>query len=79
MSARTITTREELDAMPVGSVVRYDGGTFPVAAIKNWQSKHPRKDGTPLSEWLVTGDIDAIDTGEITLPAVALWEPSIRG
>lgn len=72
---RTITTQAELDALPVGSMVKFNGAAFPLAAVKNWESKHPRKDGTPLSEWLTTGYEDPFDTGDLDFPAVILWEP----
>lgn len=72
---RTITTRAELDALPIGAVVKCGGTECTLVAVKDWESMHPRKDGTPLSEWSVAGYVNASDTGDIDLPAVVLWEP----
>ncbi|MDQ5861777.1 MAG: hypothetical protein M3536_05895 [Actinomycetota bacterium] len=70
---RTITTAAELDALPVGSVIRTSGHEDhfdPRVAVKTgfWMSE---------SEWEVADAEDfCLDSGELDdLPATVLWEP----
>ncbi len=77
-AARTITTREELDALPVGSVVvcpdrvDQDGDVWGEGA---WQkTDDPDIPGRPWFYW-------AMDFGEpsseVPLPAVLVWRPEV--
>jgi hypothetical protein len=70
---RTITTAKELDALPVGTVVRTSGDEDrldPRIAVKTgfWTSE---------SEWEVADSNDfCLDSGELDdLPATVLYEP----
>ena len=58
---RTITTQEELDAAPIGAVIR-DAG--------DWVLEKATK-----STWFNPGDEIAANTAQ--LPAVVLWEPEV--
>lgn len=71
---RIITTAEELDALPAGSVVRTSGvedQSEPRVAVKAgfWMNE---------SEWEVADtEYFCLDSGELDdLPATVLWEPS---
>jgi hypothetical protein len=71
---RIITTAEELDALPVGSVVRMSGTSEDArVAVKDgtWKSE---------SEWFVAdGDEWCLDSTELDdLPATVLHEPEAR-
>lgn len=64
-----LNTPEEADWLPVEAIVRQLDG---LPARKRWQSKHPRKDGRPLSEWEdITGD--DYDTYQLDFPLTVLW------
>jgi hypothetical protein len=70
---RTVTTVEELDALPVGSVIRtggYGGQYAPRIAEKNGKTED-------LSYWQVAGpdDIDVTSDELDDLPATVLYAP----
>lgn len=68
MTARTITTAAELDALPVGSVVRTARGAV--------ATRHERARGTVLG-WLVAGYFGPqVLYADTDLPAVILHDPS---
>jgi hypothetical protein len=67
---RTITTPEELDALPVGSVVLNRG--------RSWQRYEPRTVGNyEYNIWQCPdgGFVRDIETGSLILPATVLHEP----
>lgn len=59
---RTITTVEELDALPEGSVILTNGG-----------EDSAQKDGE--GEWYLWGGDFGLDSEDTHLPAIVLWEP----
>lgn len=67
--ATVLNTPEEADWLPVEAIVRQDDGK---PAHKFWQSRHPRKDGRPLSEWEDLTD-DGFDTELLCFPVTVLW------
>jgi hypothetical protein len=63
---RTVSTDEELDALPVGSVV--DGGTGFIYEKFAWE------DDPEFPWWFTTGDKRHYSSKQISLPATVLYE-----
>ena len=71
MAPRTITTVEELEALPVESMVR-DGLGF---TYDKWWDE----DGSEYNWWATTGDRREYSSKKIALPATVLHEPRAAG
>ena len=69
--ARVIETIEELDALPVGAVIRY--WDSPHAEPGVWQRADCPAHESPW--WICTGVETPFDTAEIPLPVTVLWMP----
>jgi hypothetical protein len=70
---RTITTVEELDALPEKSVIRdADGSVY--EAFEAWN----RDESSYGIQWLETGTSWRAEMAEIALPATVLYEPSAK-
>lgn len=67
---RTITTVEQLDALPVGSVI-LDGDPAVLQMVEKSQIVG--------SEWAMANEEHIYTTGKITLPALVLWVPTEGG
>lgn len=61
---RTITTAEELDALPVDAVIRDDEGYV----WERWGADPTYWDCAGVPDW---------ESNLINLPAIVLWEPSV--
>ena len=66
---RTITTVEELDALPAGSVLNTDAGA--------WEKVDP-DDADDITFWLQAGNRRWNLSRDITLPATVLYEPEAQ-
>ncbi|AYN58875.1 hypothetical protein PP634_gp49 [Arthrobacter phage Richie] len=64
---RTITTAEELDALPIGSVLITDAGA--------WEKVSDPDDADDITFWLQAGNRRWNPSRDVTLPAVILHEP----
>jgi hypothetical protein len=65
---RAITTAEELDGLPVGSVVNTDAGA--------WEKASDPDDADDITFWLQAGNRRWNPSRDVTLPATVLHEPT---
>jgi hypothetical protein len=65
---RTITTVEELDALPAESVIRADPGLI--------YEKYADEDGREFDYWLLPGEPRAQAATKVDFPATVLFEPA---
>ena len=63
---RTVTTAEELDALPVGSVLNTDTGA--------WEKASDPDDADDITFWLQAGNRRWNPSRDVTLPATVLYE-----
>lgn len=72
--ACTITTVEQLDALPIGSVVRSLGGTDIGDIYVNWADHHL---ASLYGPWYRSGYEVPCPSDEVDLPAVVLYIPEV--
>ena len=68
--ARTITTAEELDALPVGSAVGDSAGFL--------YERYADDEDPKFNYWFIPGDRRPYSTRRIALPATVLHEPEAQ-
>ena len=64
---RVVTTVEELDALPVGSVLNTEAGA--------WEKVSDPDDADDITFWLQAGNRRWNPSRDVTLPATVLYEP----